>query len=168
VVLSSLRRRLYRDRHAGAVARTLNRAQARLAAAGIGPAWLVVVETVGRRTGRTITFPAVVADYEGDRYLVSMLGVDTSWVRNVRAAGGRAALRHGRREPVRLVEVEASERAPILRSYLRRATGARAHIPVDPDAPIAAFERIAADYPVFRVTTEEAAGSAGALPARPA
>jgi hypothetical protein len=136
----------------------LNRGQARLAAAGVGPAWLVVVETVGRRTGRTITFPAVVADYEGDRYLVSMLGADTNWVRNVRASGGRAALRHGRREPVRLVEVEVSERAPILRSYLRRAAGARAHIPVDPDAPIAAFERIAADYPVFRVTTEEAAG----------
>ena len=149
MVLSSLRRRLYRGRRAGAVARMLNRGQARLAAAGIGPTWLVVVETVGRRSGRTITFPAVVADYEGDRYLVSMLGADTNWVRNVRASGGRAALRHGRREPVRLVEVEVSECAPI---------GARAHIPVDPDAPIAAFEGIAADYPVFRVTTEEAAG----------
>lgn len=158
MVLSSLRRRLYRGRRAGAVARMLNRGQARLAAAGIGPTWLVVVETVGRRSGRTITFPAVVADYEGDRYLVSMLGADTNWVRNVRASGGRAALRHGRREPVRLVEVEVSECAPILRSYVRRATGARAHIPVDPDAPIAAFEGIAADYPVFRVTTEEATG----------
>lgn len=155
----TLRRRLYQGRHAGTVARMLNRLQARLAAAGIGPRWLVAVETVGRRTGRTITFPAVVADYNGDRYLVSMLGADASWVRNVRASGGRAALRHGRREPVRLVEVEVSERAPILRSYLRRAAGARAHIPVDPDAPIADFERIAADYPVFRVTTAEAAGT---------
>lgn len=152
-----LRRRLYRGQRAGAVARMLNRAQARLAAAGIGPTWLVVVETVGRRTGRTITFPAVVADYEGDRYLVSMLGEDTSWVRNVRASGGRAALRHGRRESVRLAEVGVSERAPILRSYLRRAPGARAHIAVDPDAPVAAFERIAADFPVFRVTADEAA-----------
>lgn len=155
---NSLRRRLYRGGRAGATARVLNRAQARLAAAGIGPKWLVVVETVGRRTGRTITFPAVVADYEGDRYLVSMLGADTSWVRNVRASGGRAALRHGRREPVRLLEVEVSDRAPILRSYLQRAAGARAHIPVDPDAPIAAFERIAADYPVFRLTTDGTAG----------
>jgi hypothetical protein len=61
-------------------------------------------------------------------------------------------------EPVRLLEVEVSDRAPILRSYLQRAAGARAHIPVDPDAPIAAFERIAADYPVFRLTTDGTAG----------
>lgn len=152
-----MRQRLYRRKRAGRLARLLNAAQARLAAAGVGPRWLVTVEVTGRRTGKTISFPAVIADYDNGRYLVSMLGEDTSWVRNVRAAGGRAVLRHGGREPVRLQEVEAGRRAPILRCYLQRATGARAHIPVDPRAPVEAFERIAAQYPVFQIT---AAGEA--------
>ena len=152
-----VRRWLYRQRRASGLASFLNAAQARLAAAGVGPRWLVVVEVAGRRTGKTISFPAVIADYENGRYLVSMLGEDTSWVRNVRAAGGHAVLRHGGREPVMLHEVDAGHRAPILRCYLQRASGARAHIPVDYRAPVEEFESVAAQYPVFRVT---AAGEA--------
>jgi hypothetical protein len=107
---------------------------------------------VGRRTGRLISFPVVITEYQGARYLVAMLGQDTNWVRNVRAAGGQAMLRHGRREAVRLEEVDASARAPILRRFLAIAPGARPHIPVDRRAPLAEFERIAAQYPVFRIT----------------
>jgi hypothetical protein len=55
----------------------------------------------------------VVADYEGERYHVAMLGQEANWVKNVRAGGGRAVLRHGRREAVRLEEVDAGARAPI-------------------------------------------------------
>ena len=116
-----------------------------------------MVEVTGRRTGRTISFPAVIADYDGGRYLVSMLGEGTSWVRNVRASGGRAVLRHRGREPVTLREVDAGRRAPILRCYLQRAPGARAHFPVDYRAPVEAFEPIAAQYPVFRITAAEEA-----------
>lgn len=153
----SVRRRLYRHRHANRIARFLNAAQARLAAAGIGPRRLVTVEVTGRRSGKTISFPAVVADYGDGRYLVSMLGEDTNWVRNVRAAGGHAVLRHGGREPVVLQEVDINQRAPILRRYLQRAPGARAHIPVDRRAPIEAFGAIAAQYPVFRITAAKEA-----------
>jgi hypothetical protein len=92
-----MRRWLYRQRHASRLARHLNAVQARLAAAGVGPKWLVVLEVTGRRSGKTISFPAVIADYDNGRYLVSMLGEDTNWVRNVRASGGRAVLRHGDR-----------------------------------------------------------------------
>ena len=105
----TVRRWLYSHRHASGLARLLNAAQARLAAAGAGPRWLVTVEVTGRRTGRTISFPAVIADYDNGRYLVSMLGEDTNWVRNVRASGGRAVLRHGGREPVMLREVEVDQ-----------------------------------------------------------
>jgi hypothetical protein len=87
-----------------------------------------------------------------------MLGRDTNWVRNLRAAGGLAVLKHGRREPVRLVEVDAGDRAPILRRYLAVAPGARPHVPVDRDAPLEAFEEIAADYPVYRVEPRADAG----------
>jgi hypothetical protein len=95
----------------------------------------------------------VVVHHDGERYLVSMLGEGAGWVRNVRAAGGLAVLRHGHREAVRLIEVDEGARAPILRRYLAVAPGARAHIPVAGTAPPAEFERVAADVPVFRIVT---------------
>ena len=67
----------------------------------------------------------MIADYEGQRYLVSMLGPSANWVRNLEADGGKAELRHGRGETVRLVEVDPAQRAPILRRYLALAPGAR-------------------------------------------
>ena len=85
-----------------------------------------------------------------------MLGANVNWVRNLTAAGGRAVLRHGRRESVYLEEVEPAARAPILRRYLQVAPGARPHIPVDRRAPLAEFARIAADYPVFRIHADPA------------
>lgn len=43
-------------------------------------------------------------------------------------------LRHGRRDPVPLVEVDPGERAPILRQFLAAAPGAWPHLPVDRQA----------------------------------
>jgi hypothetical protein len=80
-----------------------------------------------------------------------MLGENANWVRNLEAAGYQAVLRHGRTEAVRLEKVDAAARAPILRRYLQVAPGARPHIPVDFHAPVAEFEKISADYPVFRI-----------------
>ncbi len=129
------------------VAALLNRADALLGSSGLGPNRLVTLEVRGCRSGRLTSRPVVVADYQGERYLVAMLGQDANWVRNVRAAGGRVVLRHGRSEAVRLEEVDPRSRAPILRRYLEVAPGARAHIPVDRHAPPVEFERIAARYP---------------------
>jgi hypothetical protein len=61
-------------------------------------------------------------------------------------------LRHGHREIIRLDEVEAGQRAAILRRYLECSPGARSHIPVGSGAPLEEFERIAGQYPVFHVT----------------
>ena len=52
---------------------------------------------------------------------------------------------------MRLQEVSPPDRAPVLRRYLQVAPGARPHIPVDRKAPLADFERISPDYPVFRI-----------------
>jgi deazaflavin-dependent oxidoreductase (nitroreductase family) len=148
----ALDRWLYRGKRPNWLARIVNGASARLAAAGIGADQLVMLQVRGRRTGKTISFPLVVANWEGERYLVSMLGEDTNWVRNVRAAHGRALLRRGSPEVVQLEEVDPGERAPILRRYLEAAPGARSHIPVSSSAPAEEFERIAAQYPAFHVT----------------
>ncbi len=148
-----LLRWMYRSGRPNRLARVMNRLSAIHFSTGLilpsGAATLVVV---GRRTGRPIAFPVAVAEYQGVRYVVAMLGENTNWVRNVRAAGGRAVLRHGRREAVRLDEVDVHERAPILRRYLEIAPGARPHLPVGRRAPREEFDRIAAQFPVFRVT----------------
>lgn len=153
---SATRRRLYAGGRPGVVARLLNRGQAAVHSAGIWPKRLATLEVAGRRTGRRRALPVVIADFEGERYLVAMLGEGASWVANVRAAGGRAVLRHGRREEVRLQEVAPADRAPILRRYLDVAPGARAHFPVDRHAPLSEFDAIAPDHPVFRITSEPA------------
>jgi hypothetical protein len=101
-----------------------------------------------------ISFPLVMTVMDGERYLVSMLGQDANWVRNLKAAGGRATLRHGDDEQVLLEETDPALRAPILRAYLKHAPGARPHIPVDKDAPLSEFEKIAAEFPVFRASRD--------------
>ena len=73
-------------------------------------------------------------------------------MQNVRAAAGRAVLRSGDREEVQLEEVPADQRAPILKAYLQRAPGARPHLPVDKDASLVDFQKVAAEFPVFHIT----------------
>jgi hypothetical protein len=145
---------LYRGSRPNLFARLQNRASAIAYAAGIWPKRLASLEVRGRRSGRVISFPVVIADYENERYLVAMLGENVNWVRNVRAAAGRAVLRHGRRESVHLEDVPVEGRPAILRRYLARAPGARPHIPIDRHAPLEEFDRIAPQVPVFRITTE--------------
>jgi deazaflavin-dependent oxidoreductase (nitroreductase family) len=142
---------LYRGGRPNAVARLVNRVWAAFHALGLFPNTMVTLEVVGRRSGKVITLPLAMVVCNGERYLVSMLGADSNWVRNVRAAGGQAVLKHGRTEQVLLEEVAAEKRAPILKAYLQLAPGPRQHIPVDKDAPLAAFEAIAGQYPVFRI-----------------
>jgi F420H(2)-dependent quinone reductase len=150
-VLYELKRWMYRGDRPGRLARALNAITRWGAGAGLPPHRQQVLEVRGRRSGRVIAFPVVIADHGGERYLVSMLGGRPNWVANVRAAGGHATLRHGRREPIVLEEVDVGERAPILKRYLELAPGARPHVAVALDAPIAEFERIAPDHPVFRI-----------------
>ena len=142
---------MYRGGRPNRLARLLNQVGATMGSSGIGGNRMVALEVVGRKSGRVISLPLVPAYVDGQRYLVSMLGEDGAWVRNVRAAAGNAVLRHGAREKVRLEEVSPAQRAPILKDYLSRAPGARPHMPVDKDAPLSEFAKIAASFPVFRV-----------------
>ena len=147
----SLAKWLYRDGHPNRVATMLNRWSSSIHALGVAPNYLVTLDVRGRRSGRTISLPLVMALIDGERYLVSMLGAEVDWVRNVKAAGGNVVLRHGRREEVRLEEILPNQRARVLKAYLKRAPGARPHLPVDKDAPLSEFEQVSSQFPVFRV-----------------
>lgn len=149
--MQNFKRWIYRGNRPDGIARILNRGWEVIHSSGLLRNW-VPLEVIGRKSGRVISFPVVVAPVDGQRYLVSMLGDEAQWVLNVRAAGGKATIHSGKRTPVHLEEVPGAQRAPIIKAYLRVAPGARPHIPVNKDAPLTAFETIAADFPVFRIT----------------
>ncbi|HLA19300.1 MAG TPA: nitroreductase/quinone reductase family protein [Dehalococcoidia bacterium] len=133
----------------------MNRFVSWLASLGLMPSDTVTLEVKGRRSGSVRSNVVTWVEHEGSRYLVSPRG-ESEWVRNLRAAGGDAVLRHRGRRPVRLEELPAEERAPIIQVYLRKtARATRQHFGVDPKAGLEEFEAIAARHPVFRIATVE-------------
>jgi deazaflavin-dependent oxidoreductase (nitroreductase family) len=147
----ALLRLFYRDWRPTRLGRWVNRCAAWWTGLGLASAEMAVLEVKGRVSGRIRTTPVVVATLAGNRYLVSMLGGESDWVRNVDAAGGAAVLRQRARRAVRLASVPAAERAPILREYVRVASSGRQHFPLDVDAPLTEFQSIAERYPVYRI-----------------
>lgn len=150
--LYALKRRLYRGDRPSRLALAINWVARLQHSSGIlVPRCAMTLEVTGRLTGRPVRLPVAVAEYDGGRYLVSMLGTHANWVLNVKAAEGRAVLHRRGAEAVQLDEAPAADRPPILRRYLDIAPGARPHFPVDRHAPAAAFAAIADRYPVFRI-----------------
>lgn len=151
----ALKRWMYRGGRPNQLTKIINSGWAFLHTLGILPRSFVTLQVEGRQSGKTISFPLAMVEISGERYLVSMLGEDANWVRNIKAARGKARLLHGIKEQVMLEEVDVRLRAPILKVYLRIAPGARPHIRVSKDAPISEFETIASKYPVFRLNVIE-------------
>ena len=149
--ISAFQRWQYRGGRPGWSARLSNRLGAIAFAAGVGPRYAATLEVRGRKTGRSISFPVVVTDYQGERYLVAMLGQQTNWVRNIRADRNAVLLHRKNRETLSLVEDLTDSRPAILRRYLELAPGARPFFPIDRHAPLSDFEQIVDDYPVFRI-----------------
>ena len=118
---------------------------------GLMPPVLTALQVRDRNTGRLESTVLVVANHLGQLYLVSMLGNESEWVQNVRAANGEALMKRGRARPVVLVEIPPEQRAPILKTWSQVATSGRRHLPVAPHAPVDAFSAVAIDYPVFRI-----------------
>lgn len=145
----------YRDWRPTRLGKIVSRAWAWLSGLGLAPQALLTLEVVGRDSGRLHHTVLAVVTYDDRRYLVSMLGDNSEWVRNVRAAGGKAFIKRGRLQAVRLAEIPLAERGPILKAWCQVATSGRNHIPVPPDAPVSAFEAIASAYPVFRIDPGE-------------
>ena len=91
--------------------------------AGIAP-WWVVIETVGRRTGKARRTPLAVGPFDGDTtWLIAVHGRHASWVKNL-------------------------ERSPTVRLRVRRhwRTGTASVVPYDP-AIIGRFNRYARSGP---------------------
>jgi deazaflavin-dependent oxidoreductase (nitroreductase family) len=141
----------YRDWRPTWLGRWANRLWGQVAGLGLTPWIMGALEVRGRASGRVRSVPVVIAKVESHRYLVSMLGPGSDWVKNVEAAQGDAVIRQGRRQHVHLVAVPPAQRAPILREYVRVASSGRMHFPVPVGAPLSAFAEIAERYPVYRI-----------------
>jgi len=112
---------------------------------------MAILEVRGRTSGQPRSTPVVVATIDGKRYLVSMLGPASEWVKNVEAAHGDAVLYQRGRHVIHLVGVPPAERACILSEYVRVATSGRHHFPIAVGAPLSEFQTIAERYPVYRI-----------------
>lgn len=130
------------------------------------PMWSFrVLGVPGRRTGRTIETPLAVFEQDGRRYLVASYGT-VNWVRNLRAAHGKATLRHGRRtETVTAMELPVEQAAKVFRASL---VSGPPHVPkpivalyrrlfvlpyldVEPDSSSRQFLANARTHPVFEL-----------------
>ena len=138
----------YKSRKATGLGKAFSRFWSAWASFGL-PRRQVALEVKGRRTGRPHTVALVIAGYEGEQYLVSMLG-ECEWVKNVRAQG-EAQIISGRRRKVKLEEVPIERRAPIIKEYIRLAPGGRPHIGLRTTATLADCQRVASNHPVFRI-----------------
>jgi deazaflavin-dependent oxidoreductase (nitroreductase family) len=141
-----------------AVMRSLIRAGARIGT-------FAVLTVPGRRTGRPVHVPLVVFSDGGNRYLVASYGI-VNWVRNLRAADGRAELRRGRTtEKITTAELPPEQTGPILRISLQsgppgiprpivrifRRFFVLPYLDVDLNSSVDDFVRSAVNHPVFRV-----------------
>jgi deazaflavin-dependent oxidoreductase (nitroreductase family) len=129
----------------------------RLIGAGMpfGPNVLLTVR--GRTSGKPLTFPVALIEYDGRRFVQSPFG-EVNWVRNLRAAGEAEITKGRSREQVTAVELEPEAAAPILRAALapqlktamgRMSVGRYFHLP--PDASFEDDVAEARHHPMFEL-----------------
>jgi hypothetical protein len=99
---SALMRLFHRDWRPTRFGRWVNRIQGFWSSVGLPPRLVATLELRGRKSGQWRSNPIVIVTLEERRYVVSMLGPDSDWVKNVEAARGDAVLRQGQRRTVKL------------------------------------------------------------------
>jgi len=119
----------------------------------------ITLEIAGRKTGKPTRVSLTTVRLGGSRYLVSLYN-QSQWVKNVRAAQGRATILSGGKTPVRLVEISQEERAPILLGYVQQRAfshsgeeSAKLFFCLGPKPDLADMEAIADRYAVFQIET---------------
>ncbi len=119
---------------------------------------LRILRVRGRKSGNMYELPVRIATMEDQRYLMSMLG-ESTWVHNLRAAG-RAQLLAGQAvEQIHVDEIGGKEKAAFLLWYCQHPAyiqRARYGFKADTEhLTPAEIERLAEQYPVFRLETEQ-------------
>ena len=131
--------------------RIFNRFFGFLVRLGIGARYNYLLETKGRKTGRTYTTPVNLTEIDGRRYLVAVRG-ETGWVRNARAAGSVLLRKGSARLTFKVREVAVNARPPILKEFLDRyASQVQRFYQMPKGSPVEAFREMAPRAPVFEL-----------------
>jgi deazaflavin-dependent oxidoreductase (nitroreductase family) len=131
--------------------RVFNRLFGFLVRFGIGASYNYLLETRGRRSGRTYATPVNLLEMNGHRYLVAVRG-ETGWVRNARAAGSVRLRKGSNQLDFKVREVAVEDRAPMLKEFLERyASQVQRFYPVPKGSPLDAFREMASRAPVFEL-----------------
>jgi deazaflavin-dependent oxidoreductase (nitroreductase family) len=138
-------------RKATAVERLLNRAFGFLVGLGLSPSYNYLLEVRGRKSGALYSTPVNLHEFGGRQFLVAPRG-RTQWVKNAEVSGEAVLKKRSQRQKFRLRPLTDAEKPEILKSYLGRYGGTvQRFFPVRSDAPLEAFEKIAAGYPAFEL-----------------
>jgi deazaflavin-dependent oxidoreductase (nitroreductase family) len=121
-----------------------------LAGLGLAPSFIYLLQVTGRKSGKTFSTAVNLMDVRGKQFLVAPRG-RTQWVKNAEASG-EVTLKRGARRTFRLRTLADTEKPEVLKEYLTRYRSAvQKFFPVQPDATIEAFAKIAQDYPAFEL-----------------
>ena len=122
-----------------------------IAGSGLGPSYVHLLQVKGRKSGKLYSTAVSLLEIDGKRFLIAPRG-RTQWVRNAEAAGV-VTLNRGSVREFRLRPLADSEKPGVLKAYLTNYKAAVGRFfPISPDCPLAAFAKIAGDYPVFELT----------------
>ncbi|HMB25632.1 MAG: nitroreductase/quinone reductase family protein [Chloroflexota bacterium] len=115
---------------------------------------LRILRVRGRKSGRIYETPVRIANWNGQRYVISMLG-KSQWVRNLRADGDVQLLANRMIEPVHASEVVGKDKTAFLTWYCLHpefAQRARYALKVNTDRLTSVeIERLCQLWPVFRL-----------------
>jgi deazaflavin-dependent oxidoreductase (nitroreductase family) len=114
-----------------------------------------VLRVRGRRSGREYDTPVRLAAWNGQRYVVSLLG-ETQWARNLRAAGTAQLLVGTSVEPVVAREIRDEEKKAFLLWYCQHPAhrlSVRSGLKLTPANPAPAeLDRVVRQHPIFRLS----------------
>ena len=130
---------------------------------GIKVGGFTLLTVRGRKSGKPIETPLVIFVQDQQRYLIAAYGI-VNWVRNLRAAGGEAALVRGQHsKKIHAIELEPAAAALVFREVLRagppgtpamifrvyRALFVLPYLNVTANSSLEEFEREVLTHPVF-------------------
>ncbi len=120
----------------------------------------VTLEVSGRKSGKPVRVSLSRTFYGGRAFFVS-LGGESNWVRNVRAAQGKAIILYAKRRPVTLIEFQGPEKPAILHAYVQERAfmhsgpeSARIFFGLGPNPTVEEMEPIAVRYVIFEIRPE--------------
>ncbi len=138
-------------RPATAAERFFNRAFGFLVGLGLSPSFNYLLEVRGRKSGKLYSTPVNLHQMDSKQFLVAPRG-RTQWVQNAEVSGEVTLTKRRQRRRFKLRPLADLEKPEILKSYLMRYRGAvQRFFPVQPNAPLEAFAKIAAGYPAFEL-----------------